>query len=1120
MSETVHELVTKDNIEKYVDVIRASRITRIEYPFDGEGTTEWPKDLLPAEKIEEKRVALIETLKQRVRLRDPNSEEGFKLVFKLASYDLRDGLNLARATGMHPTNMRSLIKMSQLPIYQPVCHKLEQLYNDNLTKILNVEAQLAKTQSTSAENDYLKEELLYLRGRDIGRGSVHHGISLDEIRGYVLEDVTFGHWGYEQNRRRGDSLPVHTDDERLIGEIQTLYSSVAFHQPYIKGKMGEKRDKKVSLDVLTSVEEDAIRFSTDVFDNRKYDQRTPNTELINAVATGRLLPQITAFCHFPSRDLGSWTTEELIQAKEMCGEYLQTLTFDEPLYQVVLEIKSWLIDETMSLGHESTELSDERICGKTDHSDYMEVHDWFIKEAKRAHSLTELHQVVRHHLAQLYRVRSDFELLLAETVSKNIQGMRAWDIKNRLTGIKGLIIEFEILVDSQQDTLIPQNRQNCSLLKYLWGREDPFYELGRVHHDFVGGGTDGGNHRPLLLGIGLPARCAQFSDREALDLFADLFPETTAAMGGKSTLEYHPLDQAKRRYQQGLYRQDSEVFQLSDDSLNYDGDPREEGMTLATFSEPYDGVLIQGLYGTYDHDKRGWKGREYGSEPVEDQNNFETKDTVLGITVWSSTTEKKIQLPQSMDGQIVIERVMGYVSSKRYIPLKTEKNERGEIEVTIPPCPPGAFISQVYYAFREPVAPRLPQQPTEEGYQQWLEKQGVNKNEFLELRKEAWRTLPPECQALLKAIKQLSPLERVLRIQEYIHQIGFYDMDNGELAYVKNTQTREERFETMRVRIDELRQRHPSIPGTKHYAGVCVDFEELSSAMLIASGIKAGKATGISVHGETDATSKNLHAFSYVPFPDTSGKRMVLEVDATPAVTHTGNEAVLVSIRQRSLRDRLEEEGIVWEEGERIEAETESDVMGERVGFVTEQTGTRFTKKIVLEEPEAPRILKELTPEEQNIARVIAETLSPQERSQLMALRDTLFYSPIKHTLGQVVGVEKKVALMQILIPALESSVSYHEDDAQKVSAHLLLKWRSLLEEWNALLTPEIALEAMRACADALKASVSPALYQAFLQVARVIPVKDTKSSEQIIDHTRQNQRLPVREDSQTSISV
>lgn len=1058
-------------------------MARLEYAYDGEGSSQWPKDVLPAEKTEGARLELLDRLKKRILEGDPDSEEMFKLVFKVASYDLRDGLHLAQAVGMKAWNKRLLL-LAQLPVEQPLIRQLYAIASRTVP-LQGFASEVEKRRGQGEDVDLLHEEQEDLAKLHQERG-VARTLREDDLRSYL-----HGKGG----RQWFDKMNVLPEDQSLMDGIFRVYNSIALQNKHLRREKDRSHEQELSSDRLTKEEREAVLFADEVFDEHVYDRYVAGKELAEAIRTGELMPEIAAQLKMPEKELREWSPDELQDVMQQCWKLREGYpSFRDPRAELAAHLARCLRQYAKGNGEIYDE--DERLSllASPTTAEYKEISDWFQAHAFRPRPLSELRRRARQQVFDLTRVQRQLRAKAEELGRKNLKN---FVFLSRAQALDKVIAEFSVLVSGEADEFVEQDHAMIAGVSFRLVKEDPFHTLPR-RADLVSDGVDGGGHRPLLLGIGIPARASTVTEGEAVQFFADLFPETVAAIGGRDVL-YTKQKERKGDYLRQTYAESMSVFEPRDESLNYDGDPKDERGELAEFPEPFTGVLIQGLYQDYSDEGKRWTGIDSLSDAVAPEEGEEVRDRVVGLHVNNFSGSKKIRLPVTMNGTILADRIIGqkyqnvvpggHYSVVKQFPLKAERLASGQLEVTLPPYPPS--IGEVYYTIREPVTPRLPKQATQQEYDAWLKENKMVGDDFLDKRKEAWETLPPECQAFVKSIKPLPPLERVVRIQEYVHQIGFYDMENGELAMVKNNLTREERFEFMRVRMDELRARQGIASTEKHYAGVCADFEELSAALLTASGIKAGKATGISVHNNDRAKPRDLHAFSYVPFPDKAGKRMVLEVDATPAATQEGQENFLEGIRQRSLRDQFAEEGILLsQEGDFADAE---ETEKERVASISSPDAAGRIGRAANGELSADvvRVQKQLTPAELAMVTEVIQPLSAQERRQLSALRDVMLYSPLKNMLVDAHGVEKKLLLLQTLLPALETASSSKEDDPEKESATLMLKWRTLLEDWSKLLTPAVSKEAFRSCADALRVKMSPEVYEAFLRITHIGSVID-----------------------------
>jgi hypothetical protein len=146
--------------------------------------------------------------------------------------------------------------------------------------------------------------------------------------------------------------------------------------------------------------------------------------------------------------------------------------------------------------------------------------------------------------------------------------------------------------------------------------------------------------------------------------------------------------------------------------------------------------------------------------------------------------------------------------------------------------------------------------------------------------------LPQDLQTELrsKAFQDLSPKEKVFRIEAMVRSLGYYDVNNDEVSQQKLGKTVEEQIMMSEMRLAELRGKSDdkSKFKGKRFAGVCADYAQIVCAALREAGISAGILTGFSMHGD-EAQMRNAHATAFVPWPTADGGIRIIPIDGTPA---------------------------------------------------------------------------------------------------------------------------------------------------------------------------------------------------------------------------------------------
>ena len=173
----------------------------------------------------------------------------------------------------------------------------------------------------------------------------------------------------------------------------------------------------------------------------------------------------------------------------------------------------------------------------------------------------------------------------------------------------------------------------------------------------------------------------------------------------------------------------------------------------------------------------------------------------------------------------------------------------------------------------------------------------VDKKEYATFKKDLKKTMAPifsaslarlpqdlQTELRMKVFQELSPKEKVIRIEEMVRSLGYYDESNDEVSRQKLGKTVEEQIMMSEMRLTELRNMSDDknkFKG-KRFAGVCADYAQIVCAALREAGISAGILAGFSMHGK-EAQMRNSHATAFVPWPTADGGIRVIPIDGTPS---------------------------------------------------------------------------------------------------------------------------------------------------------------------------------------------------------------------------------------------
>ncbi|MEI6288123.1 MAG: transglutaminase-like domain-containing protein [bacterium] len=328
--------------------------------------------------------------------------------------------------------------------------------------------------------------------------------------------------------------------------------------------------------------------------------------------------------------------------------------------------------------------------------------------------------------------------------------------------------------------------------------------------------------------------------------------------GGRGETQPKPAD-----YLSG--RASFESFGGGREQLN---DTRE----IMEFRHEINCMVIKGLYGDYDENSNRWNKLHFALNNEMSQSTLET--TVTLPDVGKNT---KVNLPHPLYSQVIKERVKGIDSAGLETPIEAvTEDSLGEVTAENK----SASKKLAYSMTMELVSPVMADVSGSD-YEQFAKKFKIDNG--AEMNGNI-AELNDDIEIFCSGLKDLSPKEKVVRIESYVRQIGFYDEDNQEVSQLKRGKSLEEKFYIMEQRLEELRAKYPdweSKLAGKKYAGVCADFAELTTAMLRRAGLEAGIARGFIPEGKK-VMVRNAHAASFVVWPTIKGKNEVFIVDGTP----------------------------------------------------------------------------------------------------------------------------------------------------------------------------------------------------------------------------------------------
>ncbi|MBI4142942.1 hypothetical protein HY480_03655 [Candidatus Uhrbacteria bacterium] len=329
-----------------------------------------------------------------------------------------------------------------------------------------------------------------------------------------------------------------------------------------------------------------------------------------------------------------------------------------------------------------------------------------------------------------------------------------------------------------------------------------------------------------------------------------------------------------------------------------DGDPRDpDPQEVIRFRETPPRMVATHVFGKYDRALRQWQTVEL---PL--RTEIEEPATEYTATLPSVQGLRTVQLPRIVGAEIIPERVHGVASKgQRTVetPLSVSADAAGQPVAEIS----ATNTEEVVYTQRASDVPPALSDVLDRQYDRFREQLVARTGAALT---ESLGRIPQEFDVFLQSIRTQPPQERVAAIEEYVRSIGHYDMDNREVQAEKRDQSFEERLRVMRSRMDDLRARHPERAAEfagKEFAGVCVDFNLLATALLRRAGFPSGMLMGFRPKGAS-VTTRDAHAAAFVVWPGHNGEAMLVPVDGTPNTRSESELAALGELQLPSLRER------------------------------------------------------------------------------------------------------------------------------------------------------------------------------------------------------------------------
>jgi hypothetical protein len=283
---------------------------------------------------------------------------------------------------------------------------------------------------------------------------------------------------------------------------------------------------------------------------------------------------------------------------------------------------------------------------------------------------------------------------------------------------------------------------------------------------------------------------------------------------------------------------------------------------------PESTFITQGIFGS--HTDGGWTKVNV---PISQEVHDPAKETTFEFV--DEKASQSINLPKIANGKIITERLKGITANSEEVPVNIlEQNNLGEVRVD-----KGKQAKRVTYSQTYSEMPKTMAEITRSDYEKF--RKGFERS-FGDVMTKPIGDIGDELDIFVAGLKDKSPREQVIAIQEFCYEYGYYNLDKQP----RDTNSLEERLSIMEGRMDELKEKDPKL-AHKLYAGICTDFAALTAALLRKAGFVSGIASGfVPEAGSTSVKTSRGHAVSYVLWPNPGnkdGKPDMIIVDGTPS---------------------------------------------------------------------------------------------------------------------------------------------------------------------------------------------------------------------------------------------
>lgn len=239
-----------------------------------------------------------------------------------------------------------------------------------------------------------------------------------------------------------------------------------------------------------------------------------------------------------------------------------------------------------------------------------------------------------------------------------------------------------------------------------------------------------------------------------------------------------------------------------------------------------------------------------------------------------------IKLPLPVHSYYVEDSIRAITKDGKEIPIDIDLDSFGLGKVRVPK---GA--ERITYTIQESILREIPSDLDELEFEK-LKKNILEQETGIDYLKKV-SGINEQDMLFIKSIESKTPREKIIAIEQYVREIGFYDINNNdEVVGPKRNADSEELLYLMEERMNELKSGmgplSDKIYNKKRYAGVCDDFSKLTTILLRQAGIPSGLMTCFNAGSGKDISITQAHAASFVLWRGPAGNITPYVIDGTP----------------------------------------------------------------------------------------------------------------------------------------------------------------------------------------------------------------------------------------------